>query len=67
MFENASGARGLDAAPTPRLRALGGLPPEAVAEANLWFLNETGVDEHLSPNRSNGLDAMIRQIREAAA
>lgn len=49
------------------VRTFDGLPPEAVATADLWFLAETGLAEHLSPNRANGLDAMVRQIRAAAA
>ena len=48
------------------VRALDGLPPDVVSDADLWFLKETGLAEHLSPNRANGLDAMVRQIREAA-
>ncbi|MEM6326165.1 MAG: SufE family protein [Bacteroidota bacterium] len=49
------------------VRALDGLPPRTVAEADLWFVREAGLSEHLSPNRANGLDAMIRRIRQEAA
>lgn len=31
------------------------------------FIKEIGLDEHLSPTRSNGLRAMVRAIHEAAA
>lgn len=30
------------------------------------FIHAIGLDEHLSPTRSNGLDAMIQEIRKAA-
>jgi cysteine desulfuration protein SufE len=30
------------------------------------FIHAIGLDEHLSPTRSNGLNAMIREIRKAA-
>ena len=33
------------------------------AEADLYFLREIGLQENLSPTRSNGLLAMIKQIR----
>ena len=49
------------------VRALDGLPPREVAEADLWFVREAGLSEHLSPNRANGLEAMIRRIKAEAA
>ena len=49
------------------VRVFDGLPPEAVAGADLWCLREAGLAEHLSPNRANGLDAMVRRIRAEAA
>ena len=45
------------------VRVLNEQPPEAVASADLDFLNQIGMKEHLSPTRKNGLDAMIKQIR----
>ncbi|MEM1057269.1 MAG: SufE family protein [Bacteroidota bacterium] len=48
------------------VRAVDGLPPQTVAEADLWFVREAGLSEHLSPNRANGLDAMMRRIRTEA-
>jgi len=41
------------------IRVLSGQKPEEVAEAKLDFINKIGMKEHLSPNRSNGLTAMI--------
>jgi cysteine desulfuration protein SufE len=48
------------------IRALTDLPPEAVATARLDFLQEIGLEEHLSPTRKNGLHAMVQQMKERA-
>ncbi|RMF65700.1 MAG: SufE family protein [Bacteroidetes bacterium] len=45
------------------VRVLNGQPPEAIARADLSFLDRIGMKEHLSPTRKNGLDAMIRQMK----
>ncbi len=37
--------------------------PKSVLEANLDFIDEIGLKEHLSPTRANGLLAMIKQIK----
>lgn len=37
--------------------------PDEILEADLYFLKEIGLQEHLSPTRSNGLLAMIKQMR----
>ncbi|GAB5536652.1 MAG: SufE family protein [Rubricoccaceae bacterium] len=49
------------------VRVFDGLPAEEAANVDLWFAREIGLAEHLSPNRANGLDAMMRTIRAAAA
>lgn len=53
------------------LRVLDGRTPEEILEAELFFLEGTGLQAHLSPSRANGLASMVRQIRgyaeEAAA
>ena len=49
------------------LRVLNDQPAEAVAGAELAWLDEIGMKEHLSPTRKNGLDSMIKQIRLYAA
>ena len=38
----------------------------ARTQAALYFINNIGLQEHLSPTRSNGLVAMVRQIRDYA-
>jgi cysteine desulfuration protein SufE len=45
------------------VRALNGLTPKAVAEADLWFIAKIGLDTHLSPTRANGLQSMVQQMR----
>lgn len=45
------------------IRVLSGHSPEAVLDANLDFLNQIGLRDHLSPTRSNGLNATIKQMK----
>jgi cysteine desulfuration protein SufE len=42
---------------------LSGSKPEEIVHANLHFLKEVGMYEHLSPTRSNGLASMIEQMK----
>ena len=37
--------------------------PQAILDADLYFIEEIGLREHLSPTRSNGLLAMVKQMR----
>jgi len=41
--------------------------PDEILGADLRFIDAIGLSEHLSPTRSNGLLAMVRQIRAYAA
>lgn len=45
------------------LRVVNDAPAIEVAAADLAFLDQLELKEHLSPTRKNGLDAMIKQIR----
>ncbi len=45
------------------IRALSGQNPQDIIDSDLSFINEVGLKEHLSPTRSNGLVAMIKQMR----
>ena len=45
------------------LRVLSGQTPEAILESDLYFIDAICLKEHLSPTRSNGLLAMLRQMR----
>ena len=37
--------------------------PDDILNADLHFINDIGLSEHLSPTRSNGLLAMLKQMR----
>lgn len=45
------------------IRVLSGHTPDEILNADLYFIDQIGLKEHLSPTRSNGLLAMIKQIR----
>lgn len=45
------------------LRVVNDAPAAEVAGADLAFLDQLELKEHLSPTRKNGLDAMVKQIR----
>lgn len=45
------------------LRVFSGHTPQEILDADLYFVQEIGLSEHLSPTRSNGLLAMIKQIK----
>jgi cysteine desulfuration protein SufE len=40
-----------------------GHKPQEILDSELYFINEIGLKEHLSPTRSNGLLAMVKQIK----
>ena len=42
---------------------LSGHSPKEIIDCELYFVEEIGLKDHLSPTRSNGLLAMIKQIR----
>lgn len=48
------------------LKILSGQTYEAIATAELFFIDRLQLREHLSPTRSNGLFAMIEQIKREA-
>jgi cysteine desulfuration protein SufE len=45
------------------LRVVSGRTPEELINNELFFVDEIGLKQHLSPTRSNGLLAMIKQIK----
>ena len=45
------------------IRVLSGHTPEEILDSELYFIDEIGLKDHLSPTRSNGLLAMVKQIR----
>lgn len=42
---------------------LSGHTPQEILDADLYFIDRVGLSEHLSPTRSNGLLAMVKQMR----
>lgn len=48
------------------IRVVSGHTPQEILDADLYFIREIGLTEHLSPTRSNGLLAMIKQMRMCA-
>ncbi len=48
------------------IRVLNNENPEEVVKADLNFIKEIGLQEHLSPTRANGLVGMVKRIKELA-
>lgn len=48
------------------LRVLSDHTPDEILGADLYFIDKIGLREHLSPTRSNGLVAMVKQIHNYA-
>ena len=44
------------------IRVLSDRTPQEILHADLYFIEEIGLKEHLSPTRSNGLVAMVKKI-----
>lgn len=45
------------------IRALSDQTPQAIVDADLSFVDQIGLKEHLSPTRANGLVSMIKQMK----
>ena len=45
------------------VRVLSGHTPQEILDADLYFIERIGLREHLSPTRSNGLGAMLKQMK----
>jgi len=48
------------------IRVLNNQKPEDILKAELNFIKEIGLQEHLSPTRANGLVGMVKQIKTYA-
>lgn len=48
------------------LKVLNDRTPDEILDSDLYFIEKIGLKEHLSPTRSNGLLAMIKQIHNYA-
>jgi len=45
------------------IRVLSNATPQEIIDADLYFIDQIGLKDHLSPTRSNGLVAMVKQMR----
>lgn len=45
------------------IRSLSDQHPKDIVEADMGFIDEIGLKEHLSPTRANGLVSMIKQLK----
>ncbi|CCY92189.1 MULTISPECIES: SufE family protein [unclassified Phocaeicola] len=45
------------------IKVVSGHTPDEILDSDLYFIEKIGLKEHLSPTRSNGLLAMVKQMR----
>jgi cysteine desulfuration protein SufE len=45
------------------IHVLSGHTPQEIVKAELYFIERIGLTEHLSPTRSNGVVAMLKQMK----
>ncbi|MBI1288220.1 MAG: SufE family protein [Flavobacteriales bacterium] len=45
------------------IRVLSGEKPDDIVNADMTFIDQIGLKEHLSPTRSNGLVSMVKQMK----
>lgn len=45
------------------IRVMNHETPEHIAKASLYFIDQIGLQEHLSPTRANGLLSMVKKIK----
>jgi len=48
------------------LKVLSGHTPDEILDADLYFINKTGLTSHLAQTRSNGLASMVKQMKTYA-
>ncbi len=48
------------------LKVFNNQPPETIKNADLYFIESTGLDSHLSPSRVNGLFSIVNHMRSTA-
>lgn len=48
------------------VRVLDGETPDAILQADMSFIDETGLKEHLAPTRANALNLMATQMKQRA-
>jgi len=62
-FQAESGALIVKGIVTLLIRVLDNQTPDDILNADLHFIEDIGLKEHLSPTRSNGLLAMLKQMK----
>ncbi len=45
------------------IRVMSGQSAEDIAKSDLYFIDQIGLKEHLSPTRSNGLVSMVKKMK----
>lgn len=45
------------------VKVLSGHTPKEIAQSDLYFIDQIGLKEHLSPTRANGLLSMVKQMK----
>ncbi|HZH54164.1 MAG TPA: SufE family protein [Sphingobacteriaceae bacterium] len=45
------------------VKVLSGHTPQEIASSDLYFIDQIGLKEHLSPTRANGLVSMVKQMK----
>jgi len=45
------------------IRALSGHSPKEIIDADVSFIDQIGLRDHLSPTRANGLNSMLKQMK----
>lgn len=45
------------------VKVLSGHSPKEIVDTDLYFIDEIGLKEHLSPTRANGLLSMVKQMK----
>ena len=48
------------------INTLSGQPAEQILAADMSFIDQTGLKEHLAPTRANALNLMARQMKKLA-
>ena len=63
MFQGESDAVIVKGIVSLLIRVLSGHSPKEIVDADLYFIEQIGLKEHLSPTRSNGLVSMLKQMK----
>ena len=48
------------------LKVFSGKKPQEILDTNINFLEQIGLNDHLSPTRKNGLSSLVSSIKNSA-